>query len=335
MTAVDLGGRALRRAQGIRSRLASRYFVSLGKADPDIIFIAGTGRSGTTWLTELLARNTRRRVVFEPFRPDEVAVWRTATMRQYLRPSDTPADLLRAAEIILGGDFRSSWSDQHNRRFLTQGLLIKDIGANLILRWLYEHFGPFPIVYLLRHPLAVAMSWRRDQWTVSDLDILIEQPDLIADHLASFQEEIKSARNEFDRLIYEWCVENYVPLHQFTATELTVVFYEDLVLYPERELARIAACTGIDVRLSRDLLASPSATTSPKTTYNSPIERVMAWEHGVSRGERIRARAITSTFGLGEIYDEHGLPTLSSGESLIDALQAQRALAGRVHGTAD
>jgi sulfotransferase family protein len=308
MKAIELAGRAARKGAAMRSRCASRYVVSIGKADPDVIFIAGTGRSGTTWLAELLARGSRRRLIFEPFRNDRVPLWADAATRQYIRPGDSGTTLLEPARQILEGDARNPWFDLYNERILTMGRIVKDIRANLMLRWLYERLGPFPIVYVIRHPGAVAASWRREGWTVSLRGELLSQQRLVEDFLEPVADQMKSEQDPQRQIIYLWCVETYVVLRQFSHGEVLIVFYEDVIAQPEVELRRIAQHCGIRLADPGQRLAEPSVTTHPGTRYASQPERVLAWRDNLSQREAEEVTSIAMRFGLDELYDEDGRP---------------------------
>ena len=172
---------------------ATRHSISLRDPVPGTVFIAGTGRSGTTWLAELLVRGSRRRLIFEPFRNDLVPVWKGALSRQYIRPEDDSTPLLAPARAIMQGEIRDAWFDSLNSRLFTSGRVIKDIRANLLLGWLQRQFGPFPILYMIRNPEAVAASWQREGWPTSGVDDLLSQPELIDDHLGPFQEALRTA----------------------------------------------------------------------------------------------------------------------------------------------
>lgn len=315
MSLFDLGHRGIRRARRIRRRLASRYFISTGSADPDLIFIAGTGRSGTTWLTELVARSTRRRVVFEPFRNDRVPEWSGAESRQYIRPNDRNSAFLEPARKILDPDFRNEWTDSYNERFLTRGRIVKDIRANLMLRWLYEQLGPFPVIYLIRHPGAVAASWLRGGWAFSPADGFLRQRALVHDYLASLREEIVSATDVLDRAVYTWAVETSVVLSEFRRDEMIVVFYERLLLDPSLELTRINAFLGKELALPKSSSAArPSATTNPNASYRSQRDRLNAWHQVLTDEEKDRVQKIVSRFELDHLYSRDGLPLLDADE---------------------
>jgi hypothetical protein len=181
-----------RRAVRAKHEFARRHSVAVREADPNLIVVAGTARSGTTWLAELLLQGSRRRLIFEPFRNDRVPLWAHAAHRQYIRPDDPAPEFTEQAGQILAGTFRSDWADQHHTRLLTSGVLVKDIAANLMLKWLHRLSGESPFVLVIRHPGAVAASWEREGYRRTARELFLEQPRLVEDHLAAMHDEMRS-----------------------------------------------------------------------------------------------------------------------------------------------
>jgi Sulfotransferase domain len=311
-----------RRAVRAKQQFARRHFVTLGNPSPNMIFVAGTARSGTTWLAELLIGVTRRRLIFEPFRNDRVPLWRHAARRQYLRPSNDAPAFRSSAGRILAGDFRNDWTDAYNTRLVTSGTLIKDITANLMLKWLQKQFCHFPLIYLVRHPFAVVASWEREKYLLSPADLFLTQQELVADHLCSFEDALSRSLEPFEQHLYIWCVENYVPLRQFSTGQMLVVFYEHLLLQPLIELDRIATYTGISLGSfsSRDVERS-SSTTNPQTHYRSREERLSSWQDLLTPAQVAQMHCILERFGLDGIYGEDGLPRVSDPDSLLGGAQ--------------
>jgi hypothetical protein len=155
------------------------------------VFVAGSGRSGTTWLSELLLSGTQRRYVFEPLsrHVPQTAVFHRDLVKLYLRPDGEYPEHVAAMRDVLTGRVRNRWTERFNRRIVAEGRLVKEIRANLLLGWLQTNFPGMPIVLLLRHPCAVAASFVREGW-VGRLGDLLAQPDLVADHLTGTQVEL-------------------------------------------------------------------------------------------------------------------------------------------------
>lgn len=272
-------------------------------------FLAGVGRSGTTWVAEVINAGNDYRLMFEPFYPDKVPVCREFRYRQYLRQDDSNPKYLSAARAILSGQVRNRWVDKYNARLVASKRLIKDIRANLLLRWLNTQFPEVPVVLLIRHPLAVAVSKLKSGWG-THLNEFLEQPDLMADHLAPFEGILRSAETDFDKHIILWCVENYVPLKQFAPGEVYVAFYERLCLDPDVEFARLFKFLSLELTdKHRAAFIRPSAMSRAASPIKTGQSLIDTWRRDLSDEQVERASNVLAAFGLSRIYGADSMPS--------------------------
>jgi hypothetical protein len=284
-------------------RLRGSAFVDLGGDPADAVFLAGTGRSGTTWVSRIIDYRREYRLVFEPFDPDRVPLVRGFLSKQYLRPDDDREEYLGPARAVLSGRVRGGWTDRFNRKTFPRRRLIKDIRANLLLGWMNAHFPLMPLILILRHPCAVVRSRLRLGWR-DNLDETMDQPDLIEDFLYPFEPRIRAAKTPFERHLFLWCIDNYVPLRQLSKDRLHVVFFEHLLTDPHEALPPLFrflnAEPGDDVYRT---LARPSALDSGR------VERRLAgWRSETGPEEMATAMEVLSLFGLDSIYNEDPMP---------------------------
>src|SRR5437870_3848637 len=87
--------------------LLGQVYVDRGGGPEDTFFMAGTGRSGTTWIAEVLNHDHAYRYLHEPFRPGRVRATKPFLPRQYLRPDDRDPRYVEPARAILSGRVRS------------------------------------------------------------------------------------------------------------------------------------------------------------------------------------------------------------------------------------
>ena len=137
------------------------------------------------------------------------------------------------------------------------------------------------------------------------------------DFLDPFKSELQDAKTVFDKHIFMWCIENYVPLKQFSDGELLVVFYENICTQPEQEMQRL--CSFIGQRFSPasvDKSSIPSALSRKQSAINSGDDLVSSWRKSISDDQIERAVEILGIFGLQNIYNENDYPLLSGSEAL-------------------
>lgn len=280
------------------------------------IFLAGTERSGTTWLSDVINYNHAYRYIFEPFWPKKVSICQQFRAQQYLRPENQDPYFLNAAETILSGRIRNAWTDKFHRKVLATQRLIKDVRVNLLLKWLHTHFPAMPIVFVIRHPCAVVHSQlklRHSTWRHDLQKEFLNQQELVEDFLAPFAPAMSEATNYFDLLIFRWCVQNYVPLQQFQNGEIYMAFYEHFCVDPERETRKLFAYLGkpYDPRLLATV-AKPSPVAKQGSAIVAGNNLIDNWRKHVSAEQIARAQEILGLFGLDQLYGTDSMPKCAS-----------------------
>jgi hypothetical protein len=302
---------------GRLDRLLGGLYVDLGKGDHrSSVFLAGSARSGTTWLSDVINHRGGYRYVFEPFHPGEVEEFAHFRHRQYLRPGDRREEFLGPARRVLTGELRHPWIDRFHRSFVARRRLIKDVRANLLLGWIKANFPELPIILLLRHPCAVVASRLALGWK-DKLFETMEQRDLVEDFLLPVEAEIRAARDDFERHLFLWCIDNYVPLRQLGPGTVHLAFYENLLAHPEEELRRLFAFLGedFDGRAHRNL-----GRPSPLSRKDAPQGPSLDGWRGQVSGRRVeRAVEILGLFGLDRVYAEGAMPNPSGAYALMGA----------------
>lgn len=274
----------------------------------NVVFLAGSARSGTTWLSNLINFKNDYRYIFEPFWGEKVQMCRAFGTRQYLRSGTDDERYLGPARAIISGRVRNKWADQFNQNFDNRRILVKDIRANLILYWLRNWFPGMRFILLLRHPCAVALSRMRLQWK-ADLVRFSSQRDLVTDYLQPFLLELDSASDEFNKHVTSWCIENYVPLKLFAGHELHVAWYEYLCVEPRENLERLFSFLGssLDERVF-ERLREPSPVSWNTSAVLAGADRVHGWKRQVTESQIRRASEILDRFGLSVLYSDDPLP---------------------------
>lgn len=298
----------------IAARLARlKLIFDIGGRTEDTLFVAASGRSGSTWLLELLTGRGVRRV-WEPLHPNEVKGAEVFRDRKYMSAEQSFGVEGEFFDRILRGKVKGPWIDSRNRyriECVYRARTVKCIRANLLLEWLHQHWPEIPVILLVRHPCAVAASRLKLKWN-SYLAELLSQQELVADRLRPFRDLLCKAKTGFQQHICEWCVENVVPLTAKDADRwLHVVYYEDLCRDPVNVLARLAAATGWESRTAYELALKRKHADSPKARPRARCRSSRGWQDEVSKHDVEYALHAMKSCGLDHIYGAHEYPLVS------------------------
>ena len=169
---------------------------------------------------------------------------------------------------------------------------------------------------VLRHPCAVANSKMQANWDNSLTHFLIQE-ELKKDFLAPYLKEINAAQSEFDKHIFWWCIENYVPLKQFNESEILIIFYEELYKNPQHEINNILSFIGEEFTSKFiNNVYQPSAVSTKDSAILTGKDVINDWRKNISKNQINRAIEICSFFGLDKIYNESSSPLVVGNEAL-------------------
>jgi len=286
------------------------------------IFIAGSARSGTTWLQDIVNFNNDYRILFEPFDPKKVDLVKKWKDFQYLRADENDPKFLEPMKKILKGQINDSWVNSYNKRLFSQRRIIKAIYANLFLFWMKNHFPEVPILLILRHPCAVANSkinivGKNFRYDINPLNSYLTQHELMEDYFLPYEEQIRSAKTVFETFIFMWCIENLVPITQFQKGEIFVAFYENICVNPESEIKNIFSF--INKPYSSDVMNkvnTPGVMSREKSAINQGTNLIKSWRKNITDDQIKKAVEILNLFGLDIIYNDTDMPLLDGNELL-------------------
>ncbi len=302
----------------IVARLQRQFFIDCNTDYRCAVFLAGTGRSGTTWVSEIINYRNEYRYMFEPFHSKRVDIIKNFRYRQYIRPDNRDKKFIEPAKLILSGKLRNRFTDYRNKKFISKKRLIKDIRANHFLKWIYENFPGVPIILLLRHPCAVASSKLKLNWG-THIEEFFSQDELLEDFLNPFKKEIEKAKSVFEKHIFLWAVENYVPLKQFNKGEIHLAFYENFCKDPGYEIERLFSF--LNKRFDEKALlksGNPSSEIRGHSAIVTGENLINNWKKYITKEQRQRAADILAVFGLDGIYAENSMPNIENAYNLLN-----------------
>jgi hypothetical protein len=296
------------------------------------VLVAGSGRSGTTWIADTLAACKRCTQTFEPWNAEHsVSVPRWGRScgfpGPYLRPKDQHESWHDFMAMLLKGEISNSWTRQDwrllRKPFTTLPLaerfaygiirkhgvrkargaevqIIKDIRANLMLAWAHENFS-LPVVFVIRHPCSVVASRLRLGWS-DDLGELELQPTLRADFLGRHRDVINGAKSPVERLAVLWCIENIVPIVHGRGRGWLFCNYEEFLTKPVDAFSKLRQHFGL-----HETRASRAAMARFVSAPDSVPMQLRPWHGALSIQEGQTVLDICRSFGL-DFYGEQRTP---------------------------
>lgn len=302
--------------------LRKELFLERDRDPSRAALVLGSGRSGTTWLAEALARQHRSRLVFEPFHPRLGAMGDGA--RLFLDPAERPPAFERAARRVLSGRARGPYIDHLRIARLPRGRVVKDVHASNLLAWLRANYPAVPVVYVVRHPIAASLSRLRSDvfYGLGDyLETRAGREDAERSPVAQWLPRYDACRAHSEplvRLVAEWCIENVYALERRDDPGVALTFYEHAVQDPASALARLGEhCAealgpaGAPPEIGR--LRRPSAmdwrrTAAAASASDDWARHLGRWTDEVQPSLVEQCLRVLSEFGLDWLYGEDPLP---------------------------
>ena len=279
------------------------------------IWLLGDGRSGTTWVANLINHHRRYRTLFEPFHPTKVAEMSFLKANEYVSIGTKYPALEIAVSRVFEGQIDHSRVTSSTSIQGHHGILSKDIFANLFAPWACDECPSIKPILLLRNPFAVALSkQKKSNWTWhNDPRELLNQPLLKQDVLAAVESLIHETlvkNDPFLEQILFWSIINYVPLTQFAKGALHVMFYENIYLDPGAEIHQLQKFTTLDDAIELDHRIVHRASKASDTQSNVVIGRspLNLWQTELTKQQISGGLKILDGFGLAELYSDDVMP---------------------------
>lgn len=273
--------------------------------------VFSSGRSGSTLVMNILNYAGELRTMFEPFR--HVVPGAQPFAFRHVQPHDERPALIAHMTAVLSGRLQHPWMDQLNSPRRYAGRVVKCIRLNLAAKWIARHFPGVPMIHLVRHPFAVAVSTMQQGWT---LPPTIERDKTLRDQFPVIGKISVADLSPFERTLYWWCVENYVPLVELDEHERFLLWYENLFLHRRETLEQLFAFARLPYGPEADrVLDRPSETTGRRQFNDCWTPRY--WESRLSAAECARGADILALFGLDQLYLSGAVPNPAFSRDLL------------------
>jgi Sulfotransferase family len=278
----------------------------------ETLVVAGSPRSGTTWLAEVLGTLPRSAILFEPEHMLQVPDARKAGLDWHVLklPGDAWPEGDTYFDRVLRGRVVTPWTVSHlplSRAIAPRRWIVKFVDANLMLGWLATRFPLRPPVLVLRHPCAVVGSQLRRGWQLE------HAPRLAAffDRYPQFKEYVAALKDPIEWSTAHWCIHTYVPLILPQPRPFIVTTYEQATREPEQEFSRLFEKWHLP--MPADLVnrtRRPSGTTDLGSGLLKPKDADAGWRKTLTPTQVRQVLAVVRAFGL-DFYTDDPQPDAS------------------------
>lgn len=276
-------------------------------SENNCIFVAGSGRSGTTWLASILSEIYAYRILFEPFYSLHIQVDGINDFFHHRFIDNGESKYNKDIEFVLKGKYKMKYRNPLFRTY--KGRIVKDICANLFLHIIHEIMPRLPIIFIVRHPCSVVLSrLKKREWSSEwglHADIFNNQK-LLIDKF--FNGRIYKPQNELEDHIITYCFENFYPLKVLKGCDyIYQIYYESLLLDFENQMTKLvdyieafsnqrAKVKSIKSILGTTSLANPN---NLELILQKPIEHVEQWKKSLKGKDIQKILNILDDFELG------------------------------------
>jgi hypothetical protein len=299
-----------------------------------MLIILGFGRSGTTWISDIISKVTGSLILFEPLHPSVTDLSRNFSYSAVANKDDSII-LKDYLENVLNKRHRKMWLMRNHvptplenvsHNFLEvlweecSVIGFKEIRANFMIPWLRSNLNA-KIIFVVRHPLAVVSSIlkRSNFWEFGwpdTYELFLEKTiynSCYKDHeISTCIDLIQSAKTTLEKITVMWAVTHAIALPELKKLNLPFFYYEDIYCDPFSSIRNMFRYLGYNqIKLHPSYLFTPSMTTL-KTIHGlySMEERILSknlaffWERILSEKEIGTVMDIVGHFRI-HVYDDN------------------------------
>jgi len=300
----------------------------------ETFIIAGSNRSGTTWLQEVIASLPNTVTSFEPLHVDAVSKAASAGFHK-LKYCDHDAEWSSGREylqrVLTGQEWNSYTAALNPIRdcFQPQNLVVKFIHANGIIEWMTNQFPTRKPVVVIRHPCAVLSSVLHLKWDNSYLRDTLMQSELVQSS-TPLMSYVETLTTPLEQLAARWCLEN-APLFRMANPDcIHRITYESLVSRGPTALMELFQAWNIDPpQALAETFAKESTLSAQNRNYDNAQHRLSKWKSERTIQETTTILRVLNDFGL-DFYSDEIRPNEErlrdcTASGLLDELGSARA----------
>lgn len=235
------------------------------------IIIFGSGRSGTTFLSEVLESLNKAKLIDEPLKNsnshkiDKIGF---TGWGQFIPENEFKwKDAFHFFDRLLSGkEFNPNHIRNLSNIFTTKIYVLKFIRGNMLMPWLIRNFQIRKPIYLIRNPYAViASQLRHSGWNSNEPlkfknGIIIPKFKYYNQFYNKYEIMFNEVRQLEEHLTLLWIMENeYIINHPMHNKEWIAISYEELILKPAQTLEKLGSLIDFPVtEKMKNLVNTPS-----------------------------------------------------------------------------
>ena len=257
-----------------------------------IVFLASSPRSGSTWLSNILSAGLDYTTLFEPLHLDQVSAARDAGFdwRTYRSELDDWESGRSFLESVMRGNVINSWTAREITKESAKtcrGMVIKCVRATRLLPWLSHKFPNIKIIYLTREPAAVIASqlqsrdWQRAKRPSA--------PEFLC-HSKRARDLIAQLTETTEFLAAQWAFDQWIAQRTLSPPWLSVS-YEDLRSEPLKQIDRINHFLNRPFDLAK---AAQKIEVMSRTTTKESASATDSWKAELSVKQQTQIRHIVA-----------------------------------------
>jgi hypothetical protein len=179
-------------------------------------------------------------------------------------------------------------------------ILVKFVRANMLADWIMNqcHFHYKPI-FLIRHPVAISQSQLKTfAQTEGKADIFHIPACRNNQRFKEYAEYLNTLENPLERHVALWCINNLPVIRNAELmNKMHVIYYENLLTDPRRELDEIGKLWGENFSVSESEIRKPSKTTNQDERTTNIEKQLIKWRVGVPDVQLDKLQNVLDYFG--------------------------------------
>jgi len=300
------------------------------------IALLGFGRSGTTWVSDIISKVTGTLILFEPLHPSVTELSEKFAYSEVTNTKDSK-QLKEYFDAVLSKRHRKMWLlrnhvpvplDKVSEAFLEtiwdecRVTGFKAIRGNSMVDWFHNELGS-KVVFVVRHPCAVVASIKRRSnfWEFGwprTYELFLSKTVYNGNRAARFKDIVESVDDDLGKCAVMWAVTHAIAIEKLDALGLPIFYYEDLYREPFRYVREMFEYIGdgrVDIHPSH--MFTPSMTTMRTVHGLYDKEGDIAdkgasafWEKDLTERDVDMVMELVRSFGV-DLYGRDGHPLRS------------------------